>query len=102
MPFGKFRGEDLADIPDGYLNWLLDECNLRPRLRNAVKRELETRDEDAALCRCMAPVLPESLIWDWYRGLAMDYHPDRGGSVEAMKVINEAHARLKKLVGLAS
>jgi curved DNA-binding protein CbpA len=37
----------------------------------------------------------------WYRGLVMDYHPDRGGSKEAMQAVNDAHDRLRKLVEVA-
>lgn len=25
MPFGKHKGELVADIPDGYLRWLIDQ-----------------------------------------------------------------------------
>jgi curved DNA-binding protein CbpA len=28
----------------------------------------------------------------------MKYHPDRGGHVEAMKAINDAHAMLRELL----
>lgn len=31
-----------------------------------------------------------------YRALAMKHHPDRGGSVEMMKRLNDAYARLIK------
>jgi curved DNA-binding protein CbpA len=34
----------------------------------------------------------------WYRGLVLKYHPDRGGSHEAMVAINDAHERLVALV----
>ena len=27
MPFGKFEGEKLGDIPDWYLKWIRDECD---------------------------------------------------------------------------
>jgi curved DNA-binding protein CbpA len=40
------------------------------------------------------------MIRQWYRGLVLDFHPDRGGSHEAMQAINEAHERLRKLAGL--
>lgn len=25
MPFGKYRGERMADVPDSYLRWLADQ-----------------------------------------------------------------------------
>jgi hypothetical protein len=45
------------------------------------------------------PVLSESLIAGWYRRLALKYHPDRGGSHEAMKIVNDAREQLEKLTG---
>lgn len=38
MPFGKYRGVDVEDLPDHYLAWLLS-IELRPALRDAVRRE---------------------------------------------------------------
>lgn len=28
MPFGKHKGEDIDDIPDDYLQWVLDNCDI--------------------------------------------------------------------------
>jgi len=36
MPFGKHKGRALSDIPEDYLVWVLDNCNLTPRLRTAI------------------------------------------------------------------
>jgi curved DNA-binding protein CbpA len=36
----------------------------------------------------------------WYAGLAWHYHPDRGGTNEQMKVVNEAYDRLRQMVGV--
>ncbi len=41
-----------------------------------------------------------SVIARWYRELAMDYPPDRGGSTEVMQALNDVHKRLKELVGV--
>jgi len=32
-----------------------------------------------------------------YRRLSMEYHPDRGGDIEAMKRLNEAYEQVQKL-----
>lgn len=50
IPFGKHKGEDLADIPSDYLEWLLE--NYEPKteredhLLDAVLREFNYRDEN--------------------------------------------------------
>jgi hypothetical protein len=39
------------------------------------------------------------LVKVWFAGLAFDFHPDRyGGDGREMKVLNEAHERLRKLL----
>jgi curved DNA-binding protein CbpA len=40
------------------------------------------------------------VVCRWYRDLALHFHPDRGGSNEAMQAINEANNRLRRMVGL--
>lgn len=49
IPWGKYSGEDLEDIPNGYLEWLFDNMVIRhskdQKIYDAVKQELEDRDE---------------------------------------------------------
>lgn len=45
MPFGKHKGECLADIPVGYLDWLIGQDFLRGDLRDCIERHLEDRPE---------------------------------------------------------
>jgi uncharacterized protein (DUF3820 family) len=35
MPFGKYRGWLLSELPDGYLQWLRTLSDLREPLRSA-------------------------------------------------------------------
>jgi Putative quorum-sensing-regulated virulence factor len=46
IPFGKHKGQPLADLPDGYLRWLTT-IDLRPRLREAVEAELSSRPAES-------------------------------------------------------
>ena len=46
MPFGRHRGEDLEDIPEQYLAWLLTLTNITPGLRAAVGQQLEVQERD--------------------------------------------------------
>ena len=36
MPFGRFKGLAVEDLPTDYLEWLIDTVQLRSRLRAAV------------------------------------------------------------------
>lgn len=40
MPFGKFKGQPVADLPEWYLRWLADEVDLFGPLRKAVESAL--------------------------------------------------------------
>jgi hypothetical protein len=98
MPFGKYRTWELEDIPDGYLLWVLDHCErLSPTLREAICRQLQVSQGAV-----WAPPAPhwEEVLRTWYRQLVLDFHPDRGGSTEAMQAVNEAYHRLTKMIGL--
>jgi hypothetical protein len=98
MPFGKYKNRPLEEIPAGYLVWVLDNCaDIKPTLREAIRLRLGLNSRPAR--EPAAPDWPQ-LISGWYRRLCRDYHPDRGGSTEAMGVINEAYDRLRDLLGL--
>ncbi len=49
MPFGKYKGVCLADVPTAYLRWSVEECQLKPWLHGAVKTELADRENAANL-----------------------------------------------------
>jgi len=105
MPFGKHAGEDVADLPDSYLEWLVRAQICRTEwLSQAVALEWSKR------CRQKAGGAPRQqaheermtagnaleVLGQWYRRASLQYHPDRGGSTLAMQVVNEAYATLKE------
>lgn len=48
LPFGKHKGEDIEDIPDSYLSWLLDSEWFEKRYPyriKAVEQELAYREQ---------------------------------------------------------
>lgn len=102
MPFGKYRGEFLTEIPPNYLRWLLRECDsIDSYLRRRVEEELYRRsDRDTKLQQeqpQQPPVDFKAILSRVHKEMAMRFHPDRGGHVEAMKAINCVMDRLKEL-----
>jgi Putative quorum-sensing-regulated virulence factor len=115
MPFGKHRGEELEDLPEDYIHWLVTEFDgLRPYLRQRLEEELQKREEEDRARRQQRknqsrastsnggppPHLKnwvEEIVRRGYRATSFKAHPDQGGSNEAMKELNEAKAWLEKL-----
>lgn len=114
MPFGKYKGKRLNKLPTDYLVWCRDKCdNLTDELRVAVEEELaertdapqqEEKERVAEAEGSRAPKvspLGQTLTGDvrmLFRNLALKYHPDRGGSPEAMRALNEFHDQLQELL----
>jgi hypothetical protein len=92
MPFGKHQGKPLHDIPMAYLGWLLDQCDLRPSLREAVQAEYTRRLQGSNDTSGQLDI--RALAQSWYRQMAMRWHPDRGGSNTAMQAVNDGYQRL--------
>src|SRR4051794_30706095 len=99
MPFGKFKGYAVADLPADYLTWLWETCDLREPLRSAVQKALSS--EDGALARSsdlppeLRPVVQE-IVSVGYRLLAMKLHPDQGGDHQRMTRLNQARDWLRE------
>lgn len=46
MPFGKFKGTLIADVPDGYLQWVIDQDSIKtdwPKIHTMADKELKYR-----------------------------------------------------------
>ena len=43
MPFGKFRGLPIRDLPDDYLSWMLENAELKNNIRRRLETEYEKR-----------------------------------------------------------
>ena len=48
MPFGKHRGTPISDLPDDYLDWLLENVEVKDSLSKALESEYERRRRTAA------------------------------------------------------
>lgn len=112
--FGKHKGKLVEDVPTSYLRWVVAECvSIDSWLLEAVKDELRRRQEawqqgqgaygqqrQTAAGDAGPPANWSDVMQTWYRGLCLKYHPDRGGSTEAMQIVNDAYDRLKQLAGV--
>jgi hypothetical protein len=115
MPFGKYKGKRLTKLPTDYLVWCRDKCDsLTEAMRAAIEEELADRTDapasDEAGETTAAAELPkvpkvsplgQTLAGDvrmLFRNLALKYHPDRGGSHEAMRALNEFHDLFQELL----
>ena len=48
VPFGKYKGKDIEDIPNDYLNWLQEQewfCDKFDNGLNAIQIELQYRTQ---------------------------------------------------------
>ena len=96
MPFGKFQGWPIDELPDKYLWWLLGLQDLHAPLRSALCDEQQRRDHGAedrrhVKKRAPRPDIVDELVGVGLRSLAKRYHPDvAGGDGEKMKSLNGA------------
>ena len=107
MPFGKYRGTRLCDLPSDYFNWLLELDDLREPLRSQVESEARSRwgsrDRESAPNPPLAPGpvdgdVAARIVEAGRRALATKHHPDIGGDDATMTRINATADRL--LAGL--
>ncbi len=97
MTFGKHRGKRIEEIPDDYLFWVLGNCDPQAALRLEIHKAL------GLLGPTTVPALPVSDLLDpWYRQLAREFHPDAGGSHEAMVAVNRGRELMAELSGEAA
>jgi hypothetical protein len=87
LKFGKYTGWDIEDIPDDYLEFMINS-------KTMWIEELQRRE------RIREAELPwvEKLIKAGYHALATKYHPDHGGSTADFQALNAAMEQLKELL----
>jgi hypothetical protein len=101
MPFGKFKGQAVGDLPPDYLEWCLANVkDLNPWLRSAMSEAIAAAKFGERVDSA-PPVVArvEQGLKGWYRRMSLKYHPDRGGSNEAQVVVNDCYESLCELIG---
>lgn len=110
LPFGKYKGERLADVPTDYVEWLARIAET-DSLRSEVDAELDrrAREEDAEHATefeepppptAPPPLGVREIIVNGFRVSAMRTHADRGGSDAAMRQLLAAREWLIQVAGL--
>jgi L-alanine-DL-glutamate epimerase-like enolase superfamily enzyme len=101
MPWGKYRGHPIREVPSGYLVWILEQTTIEEPLSRGIRDELAWRlglQRSTLAPSWAAPMtLPgelaselRAMLAEGYRALALKRHPDRGGDGEAMRRVNAA------------
>jgi DNA replication initiation complex subunit (GINS family) len=105
MPFGKFVGVALTELPDQYIAWLLNlGKDLREPLRQFVidenirRERVRHAERAAALVTADVVDAAHEIIKQGVRALMRRHHPDAGGSVEAMASVNNAAEVLRTAI----
>ena len=97
MPWGKYKDQLLRDIPPKYLLYVLRSRRpLPPGLRREIRELLG--EEAAGVDQAPSTGDWQALLRRWHREMVLRFHPDRGGSHEAMAALNLAYERLKELL----
>lgn len=116
MPFGRFRGSPLGDVPTRYPRWLLT-VDLYGGLREDVEAELCGRGDDPLFFPPRSPssgrwrgrpTSPSSppppgpdltgIVRQWCRAMTPRYHPDRGAAHHALIAVDIGYELLPKLI----
>jgi hypothetical protein len=101
MPFGKYHGVPLKDIPDAYLFWVLDNLTkISPTLKESIYARLGIKKPENGSANGTGHQRPEimSVVGRWRREITFKWHPDRGGNTQVMQALNDAIDRLESLL----
>ena len=95
MPFGKYRGTQIRELPFNYLEWLTTLELLEP-LQTRVQEEYEKRLYDQGREGAIDLSVVDEIVKAGVRSLAKVHHPDTGGNHQRMVAINNAAEWLRE------
>jgi hypothetical protein len=105
MPFGKYQGKPIAELPRDYIRWCLTQPNLKAGLRRALRKALDEagpgsdQEQDHGSnpannqpsrfgLDAQDSALLLELVQAGRRAMAKTQHPDQGGDTDRMQRIN--------------
>lgn len=89
LGFGKYKDLDISEVPESYLQWLINNSKQKIVDYEAeLKRREQQDDADATWI--------ERLVKTGWRELTKRHHPDVGGSTADMQEINAAYEALRR------
>jgi uncharacterized protein (DUF3820 family) len=77
LTFGKYQGYELEDVPEEYIQWVIDRN--KTQLED-YERELDRRARVGQSTETMI----HKIVTEGFRALSKKYHPDAGGSDKLM------------------
>jgi hypothetical protein len=90
IPFGKYRGMPVGQLPTEYLEWLTT-IDVREPLATQIRGEYERRLYDQSAIESPITLrLVDQIVSAGVRSLARTYHPDGGSHHAEMVAINNA------------
>lgn len=100
MPFGKYEGWELAELPDDYLSWLYTLDDLRYPLKGAVAAEVRRRSAEESVLAIEWAELPilEEMLEAGFKVLLRKHHPDAGGDTAQMQNLNVLMASVRRQI----
>jgi uncharacterized protein (DUF3820 family) len=87
MPFGKYKGVSIKDLPTNYVCYAITEFDLPEELKSVLFQQL--MENIGGWDFINDTEIDSKKIDHAYKKAAIKYHPDKGGSTEAMQAINE-------------
>jgi hypothetical protein len=89
LQYGKYKGWDIEEVPDDYVEYMI----------TAKRKDLEIWEGEwqrRELAREAQMPLIMKMAKTGYRAMALQCHPDRGGSEAQMKDLNAAWAQMEE------
>jgi hypothetical protein len=79
LPFGRYRGRPLTELPSDYVEWALALDHLREPLKSRLRAEVQRPGRAMKVGTADRARVAKALIMAGIHALAQHHHPDVGG-----------------------